>query len=187
MQAKELKKIIAELTHYAELVSDEQVKKLADLCYHSRRIFVAGAGRSGFAARGFANRLMQLGMETYLVGETVTPAINSEDLLIICSGSGRTSSLLSDAKKTTEIGAALATLTIFPLAPIGQLANAVIEIPGGTPKKDRAVQDVVKSFQPMGTLFEQLSWLVFDSIILELMKLTENTEDKMFSRHANLE
>lgn len=89
---------------------------------------------------------MQLGIETYLVGETVTPAIKSTDLLIICSGSGRTSSLLSDAKKAAEIGATLATLTIFPAAPIGELANAIVEIPGGTPKKGQAEQDVVESF-----------------------------------------
>lgn len=130
---------------------------------------------------------MQLGFVTYFVGETITPAIQAGDVLVICSGSGRTSSLVSDAQKAVELGVKLATLTIFPEAPIGQLAKMVLKIPGATLKKSEGQQDVVQSVQPMGTLFEQLSWLVFDAVILELIQLNGESEEKMFTRHANLE
>ena len=35
-----------------------------------------GAGRSGLVAKAFAMRLMHLGLEAFVVGETITPALN---------------------------------------------------------------------------------------------------------------
>lgn len=146
-----------------------------------------GAGRSGFAGRGFAMRLMHLGLHAYFVGETTTPSIGEGDLLVIGSGSGSTGSLVVDAKKAKAVGAKLATVTIYPTAEIGSLADAIIAIPGETPKNETGAADTAHSVQPMGTLFEQLSWLTYDAIILGLMKLTGETTDTMFPRHANLE
>lgn len=78
------------------------------------------------------------------------------------------------------MGAKLATVTIYPTAKIGSLADAIITIPGETPKNETGTADTAHSVQPMGTLFEQLSWLTYDAIILELMKLTGETTDTMF-------
>ncbi|MGZ4892148.1 MAG: SIS domain-containing protein, partial [Halobacteriota archaeon] len=55
-----------------------------------KRLFVMGAGRSGLVVKGFAMRLMHLGFNVYVVGETVTPAVETDDLLIVISGSGET-------------------------------------------------------------------------------------------------
>lgn len=41
--------------------------------------------------------------------------------------------------------------------------------------------------QPMGSAFEQLAFLTFDSIILNLMDEMEETSEKMFNRHADFE
>jgi len=43
----------------------------------AKRIYVTGAGRSGLIARAFAMRLLHLGFDVFVVGETVTPAIPS--------------------------------------------------------------------------------------------------------------
>ena len=43
------------------------------------------------------------------------------------------------------------------------------------------------SIQPMGSAFEQMSFLVYDGIILELMDRMNETSDTMFCRHADLE
>ena len=40
----------------------------------ARRIFVAGAGRSGLAGRAFAMRLMHFGFDAFVIGEIATPA-----------------------------------------------------------------------------------------------------------------
>lgn len=182
-----LEQIINELSQYSPQVKQEEVYGLAKACAEAKRVFVAGAGRSGFAARGFANRLMHLGLTAYFVGDPVTPSIGKGDLLVVGSGSGTTAGMLANVNKAKAAGASVGTLTIFPEAAIGQAADIVITIPGATPKKGNQAADTATSIQPMGSLFEQLSWLVYDSIILELMELTGETGETMFPRHANLE
>ena len=39
----------------------------------------------------------------------------------------------------------------------------------------------------MASAFEQLSFLVYDAIILELMKKLNENSDSMFQRHTNFE
>lgn len=140
-----------------------------------------------FAARGFSNRLMHLGLTTYFIGEPTTPSIGAGDLLVIGSGSGTTASLAVNAKKAKAAGAKLATLTIFPQAEIGSLADVIVTLLGATPKRGAGETDSAASAQPMGNLFEQLSWLTYDSLIMELMGILGETAETMFPRHANLE
>ena len=92
MEAKTLQIITNELYKYGKLIKEDEVKEVVELCQKANRIFIAGAGRSGFCARGFANRMMHLGFTVYFVGETTTPSIQEGDLLIVGSGSGTTAS-----------------------------------------------------------------------------------------------
>lgn len=180
-----LKGILRELTVNAELISAEELERFAEVLCDAKHIFVAGAGRSGFAARAFSNRLMHLGLEVFFVGEPTTPAIGSEDVLVIGSGSGETGSLVGMAKKAKRLGAKIVTLTIHPEASIGRIAQACIIIPGATPKS--GLEDTIHSIQPMGSAFEQMSWLVYDTIIMILMDKLGKTQEEMFIHHANLE
>ena len=41
--------------------------------------------------------------------------------------------------------------------------------------------------QPMGSAFEQLAFLMFDGMVLNLMEETGETSEKMFGRHADFE
>jgi hypothetical protein len=68
------REVIRELDRTLAAVSPQEAERLADLVLNARRIFIAGAGRSGLAVRAFAMRLMQMGLAAYVVGETVTPA-----------------------------------------------------------------------------------------------------------------
>jgi len=43
------------------------------------------------------------------------------------------------------------------------------------------------SIQPNGSSFEQLSWLVYDSMIVDLKKELKQEQTDMDYRHANLE
>ena len=110
MECKNLQTIVGELSAYSRAVKEEEVQALARSCVQAKRIFVAGAGRSGFAARGFANRLMHLGLTVYFVGESATPSIGRGDLLVIGSGSGATASLVASANKARAVGASIGTL-----------------------------------------------------------------------------
>lgn len=180
-EAVYLKRIIQEMDMLAGQVDGQQLETLASVIRSARRIFVGGAGRSGFSAKAFANRLMHLGFTVYVVGETTTPAIGAGDLLLICSGSGETSGLKTVAEKAKRYGANCAAMTIHRDSSIGSLADHLVILPG-TSKKEQG-----DSIQPMGTSFEQLSWLTFDSVVLILMDRLHRTSEEMFSRHANLE
>ena len=184
-QSAYLFEILQELKRNAEYISDEQLRRAVDLILRANRVFVAGAGRSGFAARAFSNRLMHLGLTVYFVGEPTTPAVEKGDLLLIGSGSGETDSLLAMARKAQRREALIATVTIHPDASIGRMADAVICLPGATPKS--GMEDTCSTVQIMADSFEQMSWLVYDVMIHYLMERTGTTEQEMFARHANLE
>lgn len=184
-EAVVLKKILEELEENAEQIRQEDLEKFADKIQTAKRVFVAGAGRSGFVARAFSNRLMHLGLTVYFVGEPTTPSIQKDDLLIIVSGSGETGSLKVMAVKAKKQGASVATITIFPEASIGSMADAVVHVPGSTPKSE--FKSNVTSVQPMGNAFEQMTWLICDNVIMILMDKLAKTEEEMFKLHANLE
>ena len=177
--------IVDELSSTLSKVSPQEGEKLSDMILSADKIFVAGAGRSGLAAKAFAMRLMHMGFDAFVVGETVTPNLEQKDLFIIASGSGETSSLIAMAQKAKMIDAVLATVTIRPDGSIGVLADLAVAIPAPTPKTDVTVD--FKSIQPMGSLFEQSLLLFFDAVILKLMEKRGNDSGTMFTRHANLE
>lgn len=179
------KEVTAEIARTLSGISETETQGMTQLICDAKRVFLAGAGRSGFMVRGFAMRLMHMGICAYLVGEVVTPAICEGDLLIIASGSGETASLVSMAKKAKAIGAKVALVTIFLQSSIGVQADLVVQIPAPTPKSD--LDSGVSSVQPMGSLFEQSLLLTLDILIMMLMEKLGKTEKEMFARHANLE
>lgn len=187
MECKALNDIIVEIAKFSHLVQEEDVLAVADEIMRAKHIFVAGAGRSGFAARGFANRLMHLGFAVSFVGEPTTPPIKEGDLLIIGSGSGTTGSLVKMAEKAKSQKARIATVTIAPEKTIGSMASAIIKIPGTTRQLVTGEADVGTSIQPVGSVFEQLSWLVYDALVMVLLEKTKQSFDDLLARHGNME
>ena len=184
-ECKNMMAILGELTDNAKEVDNEQIEAVEKLITEAKRIFISGAGRSGFAARGFSNRLMHLGYTVYFVGEPTTPSIQAGDLLIVGSGSGNTASLVSNAKKAKSQGAKVATITMFPENTIGSMADAVITLPGVTKKCDN--HEGAGTVQAAGSGFEQLSWITYDCMVMDLMRITSQSDDDLFARHANME
>ncbi|WP_309507158.1 6-phospho-3-hexuloisomerase [Sediminibacillus dalangtanensis] len=175
--------ILGELKQTLNRVDTQQVEGLVNAIIGAEKIFVAGGGRSGLMGKSFVMRLMHIGFEPYVVGETVTPSLLPGDLFIVGSGSGETQSLAAMTEKAKKIGARVAAVTINPDSTIGKMADNVLEVPAQA-KADNASG---KSIQPMGSLFEQSLLLLFDSIILRLMEKKDMQSDKMYGRHANLE
>lgn len=176
--------ILKELENCSSLISNEEAEKLVDEILKSNKVFVAGAGRSGFMAKSFAMRMMHMGFDAYVIGETVTPTFEKGDILIIGSGSGETKSLVTIAEKAKTLSGEIAAITIFPDSTIGQLADFTIKLPGAP--KDKTENDY-KTIQPMGSLFEQTLLLLYDAIILRLMAKRGLDSTKMYGKHANLE
>lgn len=179
-----LTEILKELNQTVDLIVDQEVENLVDGILHSQKIFVAGAGRSGLMSRAFAMRMMQMGLDAYVVGETVTPNLEKGDMLIIGSGSGETKSLIPVAEKAKSLGGTVAIVTIFPESTIGKLADIAVKLPG-TPKDQS--DSGYKTIQPMGALFEQTLLAFYDAVILRLMEKKGLDGATMFGKHANLE
>ena len=111
MKVKEnLEHILKELQDATFKIEEEQIENVLKLIAPDKKIFLTGKGRSGLAAKGFANRLMHLGFQAYVIGEISTPHTKAGDLLIITSGSGETDALVSIAKKAKEVGVELFVL-----------------------------------------------------------------------------
>ena len=179
------REVVREIEKAVAAIAPEEAERLVDLVLDARRVFIAGAGRSGFAVKAFAMRLMHLGFTAFVVGETATPSATAEDVVVIGSGSGETASLVAIAEKAKAIGVRIALVTIVPDSSIGRLADARVRIEAPTPKAQRRGRTA--SIQPMGTLFEQTMSVLLDSVILRLTERMGVDADAMFARHANLE
>lgn len=154
--------------------------RLTGLLERSRRVFVAGAGRSGLVGRFFAMRLMHGGYQAYLVGEIVTPSIQKGDLLIVISGSGETETMIAYTKKAKEQGANIALISTCDKSTIGDMADMVFRI--GTPEQYGKVVGM-----PMGTTFELSTLVLLEATISHIIHTKKIPEEQMRTRHANLE
>ena len=136
--------------------------------------------------RAFGMRLMHLGKTVYVVGETTTPGIAATDLLVLGSGSGRTTSLCAMAEQSRHLGAQILLFTTDAESPLARLANLQVVIPAPSFRVMDEMHDFI-SVQPLGTLFEQSMLILCDSLILGLMRQTGVSAVQMFEHHANLE
>lgn len=175
--------ILAELKQTLAGIDDEQAEKLVTGILQAKKVFVAGGGRSGFMAKAFVMRMMHVGLDAYVVGETVTPNLEADDMFIVGSGSGETQSLAAMTKKAKAIGATVVAITTNPDSTIGSLGDIQIKISA----QAKADGSSGKSIQPMGSLFEQSLLLFYDAVILRFMDKKGLNSDTMYGRHANLE
>lgn len=160
-----------------------------------KKIFIVGIGRSGFVARAFALRLMNLGFSVYFLGETITPAAEKGDLLLAISGTGATKMVLTASAAAKEIGAKVIAITSFPESPLGQVADHVVTIKGrtkmGWPREEdylaRQIMGEREPLTPLGSIFENNCMVFLDSLVVELMHRMGRTEEDLKRRHATIE
>jgi len=171
----------------------KNIEDMTSLLQRSQHVFVMGLGRSGLVARAFAMRLMHLGISVYVVGETTTPALTSEDCLLAISGSGETFSIISAANIAHKRGTKIIAVTSYVDSTLGEMADLVVHIKGRT-KIDseknyitRQMNGKHQSLSPMGTLFEVTSLIFLDGLIAQLMVEMGKTEEDMKARHTVIE
>jgi len=169
------------------------LKILTSALANKRKILVVGAGRSGLVGKAFAMRLMHLGFNVYVVGETITPSISEGDVLVAVSGSGSTQIVLSVASAAKRAKAQVVAVTSFAESPLGKISDHVVVIPGRTKVATetdyfaRQVLGMYEPLAPLGTLFEDSVMIFFDGVIYALMNILGVGEEDMKKRHANVE
>jgi 6-phospho-3-hexuloisomerase len=199
--AEDVKKCMVNLAEYitkiAEEIDPESVNRflkiLTAALANKRKILVVGAGRSGLVAKAFAMRLMHLGFDVYVVGETITPSIGEGDVLIAVSGSGSTQVVISVASAAKRVKASVVAITSFEDSPLAKISDHVVKIPGRTKiaaETDyfaRQVLGIYEPIAPLGTLFEDAALLFFDGVIVALMNILGLEEKDLKEKHANIE
>ena len=188
-----IEKLTQKIAALCRDIDRKEIDRLLDAIISARRVFIAGAGRSGLVAKAFGMRLMHLGFTVYIVGEVITPAIKEGDIIIILSGSGRTTSMTNVMNTSKAKGAKVAAITSFPDSPLGMGADYIVRLKGRTVDDlardytDRQLVGDHEPITPLGTLFELTSMIFLDAIIEELMLRYQKSEEEMREYHTNLE
>jgi len=193
-----MKVIVANVQTIADEIDYAEVNSLVSdiLSAHQdkKRVFVMGAGRSGLVVKGFAMRLMHLGFNVYVVGETVTPAVETDDLLIVISGSGETKSINEMSVLAKAKGTRLASVTSNKDSTLGTISDTTVIVKGrtkisgsGMDFMERQVIGAHISFAPLGTMFEISTMVFLDGVIAALMEVTKKSEEDLKKKHATLE
>ena len=186
--------IIENLKEVIDKLDKEAIKAMLQKIIDGNQIFVMGAGRSGLVAKAFAMRLMHLGFSVYVVGETTTPAVLPQDVVIAISGSGETRTIADLGKLAKDIGSTLITITSKKDSTLGRISDIAVIIPSKTKNDpdeagylERHMRGDYKKMPPLGTTFEITALVFLDSVVSQLIMLTGASEAELKSRHTNIE
>jgi 6-phospho 3-hexuloisomerase len=162
-------------------VSTDDIERVKELFFKANHIFVYGAGRSGLVAKAFAIRLVHLGFQAFVIGETITVPVQKGDLVVIVSGSGETIPAVMTAEIADDLGANVVSITGKKDSEIDEFATVTLFISASCD------EDARKKFAPLGTLFEASVWILLDGLVADLLESKQETEETMRKRHATLE
>lgn len=177
-----IKPVLAEISTVLDKIKEAEIDQAATLITKDKRIFVLGSGRSGFMAKSFAMRLMHIGYQVFVIGETITPSIQPHDVLVSVSGSGKTSNVLELTEKTAKNGVDVIAVSSNASSPLAKLAKQVIVVPGAT-----KYGDGVESIQLLSSLFDQSVHIVLDILCLKLSIRDKVSNGAAKKQHSNME
>jgi len=164
---------------FIDLVFDGLIKK--------RKFFLLASGRSAFILQCFATRLVHLGAEVYMVTNLGSiPALSKEDILIVLSGSGTTSIVVSLLKNyvNTVKPYGIVSITSHPETIIGRIGDITIKLKGRTKRDKVDLHDDTAILTPEGTMFEIAAFVYLDAIIAELAIRMGRTNADLLKKHS---
>lgn len=188
-----VKDIIENVSKITQTVKQEEINEMTKMILSVDNVFIMGLGRSGLVAKAFGMRLMHLGLNVYIVGETITPAITDNDCLIAISGSGETSYIISTTGIAKSIGAKIIAITSYTESSLAKESDIVVQLKGRTKIDDepnyirRQISGQHQTLSPMGTIFEISALVFLDAVIAQFMHDLGQTEEDLKSRHTVLE
>ncbi len=161
-----------------ESVDDSLKDQLIDAIITSRRTFIYGSGRSGLIGQLFAVRLIQLGFDVHFVGEMTTPIITKDDLTLLISNTGKTSSVVQTAQIAKDnLGSKVISITGTRESNLADASDVTIAF-------DITENEQTSRIAPLGTIFEDSAHLFFECVVSDIMEKKGITEEEMRGRHA---
>ncbi len=166
-------------------IGEEATEALVEGIFQAQRVFVTGKGRSGYVARCFAMRLMQMGFDAHVPGEATCPRIEAPDLLIAVSCSGTTVTTVQMARIAAESGATVIAVTADADSELARCAGRRVLIPVRGEDVQRSYRSVIGPHN--NTLFEETLLLYFDALVYAILERGHIPQDTIRQRHTNLE
>src|SRR5256712_12115843 len=80
--------LLENLTRILAVERSKEIGESVDILTSAKKLFVYGVGRSGLAARAFAMRMVQLGIDCYFLGETISPVGSDGEAVLLVSNPG---------------------------------------------------------------------------------------------------
>ncbi len=192
--AEDVSGILSDIGRTLDEVRPGEVESLARAILAAGRVYIGGVGRSGLVSSCFAMRLVHLGLVSHVVGEATAPGLGRGDLLVIVSGSGRTRTVIAQAKAAKSRGARVAAVTADVRSPLARAADLKVAIPCRpyckgklTGSRGAGTGPAAGAVQPGGSLFEQSALVFFDAMVLELARRLDWSPKKLGHTQSNLE
>jgi 6-phospho-3-hexuloisomerase len=169
--------LLDEVRRAVEGVEEAATSRIIERILSSKRIFVYGAGRSGFVARCFTMRLKHLGMPIVRMSIDPTTPPRPDDCALIISGTGGTPSSVDYANLAHAGGAHVFGLTARGDSALARTGCEVVLVPVRT-------GDPAPHLAPLGTIFEEAALVYLDGVVAVLMERLAQSEEDMRRRHG---
>ena len=175
-----IKNLINEIIEDLDLLKKEELNKqsnsLIDILIekneYKSNIFIYGAGRSGFIGRGLVMRLVQSGFKAFFIGESSTPPMNQDDLLIMISGSAKTDIVKKVLTISKDNGLKIVLITSHAQHNISGI-EYTISVEG------KVKTDPNNSSLPLGSYFELNSFIFLECLLAKLIDKSSDAKKNM--------
>jgi len=157
----------------------EKLEIIVQALENAKHIFCLGAGRSRIVLSTLCMRLRHLGFDAYLLGDLYCPPVEMEDVVIVASGSGYTTSVCALAEKCKNWQTINLVFTSDLDSPLAMLGDQVVHIPSSSSLC------FAQGGQIMRSLFEQVLFIISEALVTKLAAKMDPTV--ISQRHANVE
>jgi len=169
-----MNEIIKELHAITNQFDFSQLEKVTDLFDKSdpKKFVGFAAGRMGFSLRSFMMRLNHLGYESFMIGDTNFPRIDSSSVVFISSSSGETETNIVYAKQAVQCGAKTVLFTSNINSTLANISDVIILYP------------TIDSNQLMKSIYEQFTLILFDYICSQIVDKQELDASLIVKNHS---
>jgi len=150
-----IKRVISEINKcvgHFDTINGHTLPHFLEVIERAHNIFLIGAGRMGYACRGFAMRLSHLGYKSFFISDSNTPRVTPNDLVIFGTSSGNTPSIRMMLDIAVSAEAMTACITANSNGYVSRHAGITLYM------------GEIQTGQFMKTVYEQSIQVVFDYI-----------------------